>query len=486
MTVAPAPPSADRTMMMAPLIVGASAFVQAFDSSAIAVALPVMAKAFGVPAISLDLVITAYLVGATAFLPLCGWAADRFGARRVFLTAVIGFGLSSLACALATNLLWLIISRGVQGCMGALLLPVGRVIVLRSVPRDQTLSAISMLTLPLMLAPLLGPLLGGIILTAGSWRYLFLCNVLLSIAGTFAVYRYIHDVPGDVSRPLDVPGALMIGGSLVGITLGVGAVARGSDASLYAALLIGGGILSALLYWRHCHRVAHPVLDVTILRIRAVNVSNIGGLFPRLLISATSFLFALLFQIGFGLSPAATGGIIFANALGAVFGRSLLSPLLNRVSFRRLLTVNAVLVALAVGIAATFTTATPLPVLLALLFVQGLLRSIQLLALVTLGYADIAEKDMGSASTIASVSQQFALSLGIAASVLALHLSQTLLGTSRLTVDAIAPAFIVIAALSLLSLFWFLRLPPDAGESLVRRPARRQPQSHIPSLENET
>ncbi len=486
MTASVSPSQSARAAAIAPLIVGAAAFVQAFDSSAISVALPSMARAFGVPAISLDLVITAYLVGATAFLPLCGWAADRFGARRVFMTAVIGFGLASLGCALATSLVWLVIARAVEGCMGALLLPVGRVIVLRSVPRDQTVAAISMLTLPLMLGPLVGPPLGGLILTAGSWRYLFVCNIVLSICGAITVHRYIRDIPGDNPRPLDMRGLVLIGGGLIGTTCGIGAVARGAATSLYGALLIAVGIVSALLYWRHCQKTAHPVLDISILRVRTVNISNIGGLFPRLLISATSLLFALLFQIGFGLSPAAAGGIIFANAFGAVLGRWLLSPLLRRFSFRTVLTSNAVLVAMAVGSGAFFNPSTPLPLILGLLFVQGLLRSLQLISLVTLGYADIADKDVSSASTIASVSQQFGLSLGVAASVMTLQLSQTLLGTGGLTIEAISPAFLVIAALSLLSLFWFLRLPADAGSELVRRPKSRVETAEVKALENET
>lgn len=470
--------------MLAPLIVGASAFVQAFDSSAITVALPVMAEYFGVPAISLDLVITAYLVGATALLPLCGWAADRFGARRVFITAILGFGLSSLACAITTNLYWLMAARVVQGGMGALLLPVGRVIVLRSVPRDQTLAAISMLTLPLMMAPLIGPLLGGVILTAGSWRLLFLCNVALAIAGIIAVYRYISDVPGDPDRSLDVVGSILIGSSLTGITLGVAAIARGGAAVAYSSALIAGGILAALLYLRHCQRVRNPVLDLSVLRVQAVAASNIGGLFPRMLVSAISFLFALLFQLGFGLSPALTGGIIFANALGAFFGRWVLTAALARISFRNLLVVNALLVAITVSVAATLRSSTPILLILGLLFVQGLLRSVQLIALVTLGYADIGERDMGSASTLASVSQQFALSLGIAASVLTLQVGQIYLGTPQLTIEAIAPGFIVIAAISLLSLFWFLRLPADAGDTLVRRRPSAARDTQITPTEN--
>lgn len=482
MTAASASSTAGRASAIAPLIVGAAAFVQAFDSSAISVALPMMARAFGVPAISLGLVITAYLVGATAFLPLCGWAADRFGARRVFLTAVIGFGLASLACALATSLPWLILARAMEGCMGALLLPVGRVIVLRSVPRDQTVAAISLLTVPLMLGPLLGPLLGGLILTAGSWRYLFLCNVVLAICGTFAVRRYISDVPAAHPRPLDVTGFLLIGGALVGTTLGVGAMARGHANSYYGGGLIAAGIGCALLYWRHCLRVAHPVLDLRILRIMAVHISNVGGLFPRLLISATSFLFALLFQIGFGLTPAAAGGIIFANAAGAAMGRWGLTGLLARIGFRRLLIGNAWAIAITVAACAAFSQTTPIPLILCVLFLQGLLRSVQLIALVTLGYAGVAEKDMGSASTIASVSQQFALSLGITLSVLTLQITQGFAGEPRLTTDAIAPAFLVLAGVSLLSLFWFVRLAPDAGEELIRRTPSPQAQT----LESET
>lgn len=462
-------PAAARSRMLPALVVGAAAFMQAFDSSAIAVALPTMAQSFGVPALSLNLVITAYLIGATAFLPVCGWAADRFGARRVFQIAIIGFGLSSLICALATNLMALIIARTLEGCMGALLLPVGRVIVLRSVRREETIRAISFLTMPVMLGPLLGPPVGGLILMLGSWRWLFICNVIAAICGMIAVRRYLTEIPGENPRPLDIKGFALLSGALVGTTYGIGETARGGSDPLLIALLIGGGALCAVSYWFYSHRVAHPILDLSPLRFPALAIANIGGLFPRMLVSAIPFLLALLFQLSFGLTPAAAGGLIFANALGSIIGRWLLAPAVTYLGFKRLLLINGILLAILIAGCAFFDADTPRSLVMAVLFVQGALRSLQLLGLVTLSYADIPDRDMNSASTIASVSQQFALSLGIAASVVTLQLAQDYLGLTSLTHAAIAPSFLVLALLSLLSIFWFRRLDPMVGNNFVSR-----------------
>lgn len=468
-----------RRRMIAPLIVGAAAFMQAFDSSAITVALPPMAAAFGVPALSLNLVITAYLIGATAFLPVCGWAADRFGARRVFLVAIAGFGLSSLACALATSLPWLIAARTFEGCMGALLLPVGRIIVLRSVPRNEFVAAISLLTMPIMLGPLLGPPIGGVIVTLGSWRWLFVVNMVVAVAGLFAVRRFVADLPGEDRRPLDLKGLALIVSALVGVTYGVSTAARDGADLLVIGGLIAGGFVCAALYWLHCRRHPAPILDLRVLHIPTVAVTNIGGLFPRLIVSAAPFLLALLFQLGFGLSAAATGGLIFASALGAVLGRWLLTPVVTRFGFRQFLIVNGVLLALSIAACAWFRPETPYAVIAAVLFTQGLLRALQLIGLMTLSYADLPDSEVGSASTIASVSQQFALSLGIVVSVFALQTAQHMRGETLLSIGAIAPAFLVIAGVSLLSLLWVWRLPDSAGRNLVGNTAPAAAESEV-------
>lgn len=458
---------AKRTSVIAPLIVGAAGFMQTFDSSAITVALPPMAVDFKVTALSLNLVITAYLIGATAFLPLCGWAADRFGARRIFLLAITGFGLTSLACALSSSLPVLILARIIQGCMGALLIPVGRIIVFRAVPRKEVVKAVSILTLPSMFGPLLGPTIGGLLLSVGPWELLFFLNVAMALLGYWLIHRFIDDIPAQNPQPLDTKGYVLIALALVGISYGITTAAQ-DDSSLVTSLslLVGGGACG-LLYWQHCRSQTNPILDLTLLRMSTVAATNIGGIFHRMLISAGPFLLALLFQLGFGLSPAAAGGLIFAVALGSCFGRFIVTPIISVTGFRNFLALNSVALFLSMAVCAVFTHQTPYPVILCVLFVQGFLRSAQMIGLLSLSYAEATERELGQISTITSVSQQLALSTGIAVSVIAIHTTQTMLGEANVTADVLAPAFVFVGALCLLPLLWLMRLPADAGNHLI-------------------
>jgi EmrB/QacA subfamily drug resistance transporter len=453
----------DRQRTIVPLIIGAAAFMQAFDASSVLVALPRMAVEFGVPVISMNMVVVAYLIAATAFLPVCGWAADRFGARRMFLVAVAGFGLASLGCILAPSLGWLISARVVEGCMGALLLPIGRIIVLRGVEREDFAGSLAILTLPVMLGPLMGPTLGGLIVDLASWRWLFGVNIIVAVIGLWAVMRWVDEVPPQRGGPLDLPGFLLIGAALVGLTYGLTALARSLLPLPVALGLLVGGALCTFAYVRHCRRHAAPVLDFSSLRLPAVRATNIGGLFQRMIVSAVPFLLILLFQPVFGLDARTSGGLLFAGAMGALLGRWLMQPIVARVGVRRFLLVNSVLFASTVALCAAIGPQTPHLAIMALLFAQGAVRAAQLIGMMTMSYQGVPDREFGSVSTIASVSQQFALSIGIAIAVGMLSGMQALTGTMDLSREVIAPAFLLMAGLSLLSMLWFWPLPDEMG-----------------------
>ena len=456
-----------RGALLPPLIVGCAGFMQAFDANAVTVALPAMAKGFASPPLALGIVITAYLVGAAAFLPLCGWAAERLGARRLFLAAIALFGITSIACGVANSLPLLVIARFAQGCAGAMLLPVGRIIVLAHTPKGDMLRAMGLLTTPVMLGPLLGPPIGGLIVTFGSWRWLFFVNVPVALAGLALVRAYVPDIAARDVRPLDGRGAVLLSAALVGLTYGVSLAARPVSV-LPGLALIAAGLVGATGYVYHARRHPHPIVAGSLFAIRSFAASNLGGLFPRLLVSAVPFLLALLFQIGFGLSAVQAGGLVVASALGSLPSRWLVSALLRRWSFRTVLTLNAIAVAATVAICAAFTIATPHWIIMGLLFVQGSLRSLQLVTLMALGYADVEPGELPAASTIASLSQQIAMSLGIALAVPAVEIGRMASHVSTLSPAAIAPAFLLLAGLSLASLLWFLRLPASAGDHFGR------------------
>jgi MFS family permease len=438
--------------MTAALVVGCAGFLQSFDGNAVAVALPAMAHGFGVPALALGEVITAYLVGAAAALPLCGWLAERIGARPLFLAAIALFALTSVACGAANGVAALEGARLVQGCSGALLLPVGRIIVVgQSTSRETMLRAMGVMTTPVILGPLLAPPIGGLIVTVLSWRWLFLLNVPIALVGMALVARYVPRTPRPTPRPFDLLGTALLSSALAMATYGVSlaVVAQGRMPGL---ALIAAGLVATGGYLLHARRHAAPALPPALFARRTFAASNVGGIFPRMLVSAVPFLLTLQFQVGFGLSAAGAGGLVFASALGSLPARWLIGPLVARWSYRRVLAVNAVLIALSVAACALFTAATPRIVIMTVLALQGLIRSTQLVAMMAMSYSEIAPPETPAASTIASLSQQVAMSIGIAVAVAAVELG----GGGAIGVQR---AFVALGIVSLLSLLWTWGLP---------------------------
>ena len=462
----------DRRATITAAVVGCAAFVQAFDSSAVTMALPDIARDLSAPVLSLNVIITAYLMGATAALPLSAWLADRAGPRRTFIAALALFGVSTLLCGLSSSLTLLLAARVLEGCAGAMLLPVGRIIVLRSAQTQDFVRALAVMTMPIMLGPVVGPTVGGFIVTELSWRWLFLLNTPLTILGIFLILLFVEEQP-NLHVELDLVGALLIVMALLGITFGLGAVTRADVTPSVVGVIVVGALLCGLVYVFHARANPAAVLSLASFASFSARLSAIGGIFPRMLVSAVPFLLTMFFQVGLGLSAIEAGGLIFASAVGALLSRYCINPLLVMFGFRWILIVNGVLLALTVGLCAIFTAHTPHIFILALLFVQGLLRSLQLLVLNIVGYSELGEREFAAASTISSVSQQMAQGVGIAIAVVAVQLTQRLTGAPSTTIETIAPAFIAVALLSLLSIFWFVRLPLDAGAAMIVRKTKQ-------------
>jgi len=445
-------------------IVGCAAFVQAFDISSVAVALPDIACEFGGDPIAYNSVIIAYIIGATAVLPLCGWAVDRFGARRIFLAAVALFGVSAAICGIAGSVTMLLGARVVQGAAGAMLLPVGRVIILASVEEKGFVDAMAALTMPLMLGPVIGPPIAGALITLGSWRLLFLVMLPLAIAGFVLVYRRIAAMPAAHRHPLDIWGSIYLVSALASVAIGVGMINGQGAAWLRAVALIAAGIVLFALYVRHERRHPTALLSLSPMRRPLMRATNIGGIFPRMLTSSTPFLLAILFQQRFGMSAAEAGGIIFALAIGSLAGRAVVAALLRWLGFRTMLLANGIAMALSIAACSLFEPGLPIWIIAPILFVQGLLRSSQLIALSALGYAGMPRSEFSAASTISSLSQQLAQGLGIAISVQSVQLIARIAGEG-----AMAGAFVVLALVSLLSLGWIVPMARDAGDAMSGR-----------------
>ena len=458
-----------RHLRILPIIIGSALFMQTLDATIIANALPAMAKSLGETPLVLNLAITGYLLTAAVFLPISGWAADRFGSRTVFRAAIVLFAVSSLFCGASQTLWELVAARMVQGVAGAMMMPVGRLVLLRTVPKAQLVRALSLLTMPALLGPVLGPPLGGFIVTFGSWRWIFYINVPLGILGVVLTSLYMPNIKEEISQRLDLRGFVLTGAGLAAVVYGFENIGRDTLPPAAVTGLFVTGALCLMAYVLHARRTPDAILDLSVMRIPTFRASVLGGIFSRLSIGAGPFLNALLLQIGFGLNAFQAGLISFAAAAGALTMKTTARPILARYGFKRVLVFNTVISAIAVAATALFRPSTPYAVMMLVLLLGGFFRSLQFTALNALAYADVPQPQMSRASSLAAMMQQLSQSIGVGLAAILLHATLRYHHATALTADNITPAFAVIAALSMLSLLFFAGLPANAGAEVSGR-----------------
>lgn len=460
------PDAPQSTGRLVPMIIGAAMFMQTLDATVISNALPTMARSLNSDPITLNLAITAYLVTAAVFLPISTWIADRFGAKHVFRVAIAGFAISSMFCGMADTLGEIVLARMAQGLASALMLPVGRLVLLRTVPKSQLVRAMSYLTMPALLGPVLGPPIGGFIVTFADWRWIFWINLPIGALGLVLCTLYIPDIRELGHKPLDWRGFFLSGCGMAGLVYGFDNLGRNVLPFAVVAAMFGGGILCAILYVGHARRTEHPILDLSLLKIRTFTAASVGGLFSRIIIGASPFLLAMLLQVGFGLSAFEAGLLTFAGAVGALAMKVTAQPIIQRFGFRTILSINALIVAALSGCYAFFTASTPHWLLISTLLVGGFFRSLQFTALNALGYADVPEELMSRASSLSSMFQQLARSLGVGLGASLIHSTMAWNGSTHATTADIAPAFAIVALISLVGLFFYGTLPKDAGSEV--------------------
>jgi EmrB/QacA subfamily drug resistance transporter len=456
---------------MIPFIVGCALFMQMLDATVVATALPAMAISMGASVVRMNIAITSYLLAVAVFVPVSGWAADRYGSRKVFITAILLFMLSSIGCAAAQDIGQLVVFRVVQGLAGAMMVPVGRIILLRKVPKTELLKAMSFLSLPALLGPVIGPPLGGFLVTYASWHWIFLINIPVGILGLALI---LHFIPADLptaARRLDWVGFILSGLSLATLVSGFEALGHQSIPLGQLLALIGTGLVSGILYIAHARRSEHPILDLSLLRTPSFAISTLGGNLCRFAIGATPFLLAILLQVGFGLSPFAAGMITFTSAVGAMAMKLVATPIIQHFGFKKVLVVNAVLAGSFVALCGLFRADTPIWVMAVVLIVGGFFRSLQFTAVNTLTYADLSSEAMSRASSFAATAQQLGITLGVASAAVTLNLSMAWRGGSELAVVDVVWGFIVVGLITAASLFSFLRLPGNAGDHLHQNQA---------------
>ncbi len=452
----------DRAKLI-PLIVACALFMENTDSTVIATSLPVIAADLGEDPISLKLALTSYLVSLAIFIPISGWMADRFGARTVFRSALVVFMLGSVLCALSSSLEHFVGARFIQGLGGAMMVPVGRLVILRSVPKSEMVSALAYLTVPALIGPVIGPPLGGFITTYFDWRWIFFINIPIGLVGIALATIFIENVREEDVPPLDVTGFFLSGCGFALMMMGLATGGRYLVPPVVSGIAIALGLMFLALYVMHSRRVPAPVLKLALFRVRTFWVSAIGGSIFRIGVGAVPFLLPLYFQIGFGLNALQSGLLTFAAALGALGIKTVAQPILRRWGFRRVLVINAVIASVFIGTSALFTAQTPHIVILVVLFLGGLFRSLQFTAINAVGYADISNRDMSYATSLANVCQQLSLSLGVAFGAFVLEAAADLRGHGGPQASDFVPAFIAVSAISVLSVFAMMRLPPDAG-----------------------
>lgn len=453
--------------MVTPLIVATALFMENMDATVIATSLPAIAHDLHVDPIGLKLALTSYLVSLAVFIPISGWMADRFGARRIFRSAIVVFVLGSLLCAASASLSSFVLARFVQGMGGAMMVPVGRLVILRTTDKADLVRALSYLTVPALLGPVIGPPLGGFISTYFHWRWIFLINIPIGVLGWWLARRHIEDLRDEAVPPLDWVGFALTGVGLSLLMLGLASEGKHLVSTGWSLALGGMGMALLLLYLAHYRKAVHPLLDLSLLRLPTFHAGVVGGFMFRVGIGATPFLLPLMLQLGLGFSPFVSGLLTCATAVGAIFMKTIVARILRRFGFRRVLIVNSVLAGLSIAAYALFYEAPSYVWMLAVFILGGCLRSLQFTSLNAISFADVTPASMSHATSLSGVAQQLAAGFGVTVGAFVVQGVATLRGHEQLGVGDFAWAFVVMGVLTMLSGLMFVRLDRRSGEALA-------------------
>src|SRR5215475_11525985 len=452
-----------------PLIVAVALFMENMDSTVIATSLPAIAADIGTNPLALKLAVTSYLLALAVFIPVSGWTADRFGTRTVFRTAIAVFMLGSIGCELSGALDQFVAARIVQGMGGAMMTPVARLILVRSIDRRELINAMVWVTLPALIGPLIGPALGGFITTFISWHWIFLINIPIGLAGIVLATIFIEDVRAETPDPFDPIGAVLAGLGISGLVFGGSLLGLNLVPTSAVLALIVGGAVAAYAYVLHARRTPAPVLDLSLLAIPTMRAAVLGGFMYRSGIGAMPFLLPLLLQLGFNLTAFESGLITLSNVVGAMGMKTVIPVILRRHGFRRVLVVNALVSAAMVATCATFTPGVSFAWIVAVSIVGGFFRSLEFTSLNTIAYADVDNRRMSRATSLVAVGQQLSISVGVAVGALAVDVTLWMRGRDTITAADFQPAFVTIAVIAGCACFVFARMPADAGAELARR-----------------
>jgi EmrB/QacA subfamily drug resistance transporter len=463
-----------RPSVLTALIIATALFMENMDGTVLATSLPAIAADLKQDPIVLKLALTSYMLTLAVFIPASGWVADKLGARTVFCSAIGVFTVGSILCGSASTLPTLIAARVFQGLGGAMMVPVGRLVLLRTTAKSEMVDALAYLTVPALIGPVVGPPLGGFITTYFHWRWIFWINVPIGLLGIALSLRFIENVREEAVARFDFKGFALSGAGLLSLIFGMTIIGRDlAPPPVVAGLMVGGAALLAL-YAAHARRVPDPIVDLDLLKLQTFFAGVVGGFLFRLGIGAIPFLLPLMLQIGFGLNPFQSGSLTFAAAAGAMAMKFSASTLIRRFGFRQILIYNALISAAFLASYGLVDASTPHWLLLLGLLAGGYFRSLQFTSLNALSYAEIDQHRMSRATSFASVSQQMSSAVGVAVAAASVESMQWAFGDAQLTARDMKYSFFVVALVTLSSLVFFLRLKPDAGSEVSGARADRE------------
>ena len=454
-----------------PWLVAVAFFMEALDTTILNTAVPAIAKALGVVPLSMKAVLSSYTLSLAVFIPISGWMADRFGTRRVFSSAIGIFTLGSFLCGISSNIHVLVACRILQGCGGAMMVPVGRITMVRTFAKSELIRAMSFVAIPGLIGPMLGPIAGGLIVGYFHWRVIFFVNLPIGLLGLYLVYRHLPDYREKNTHPLDVAGLILFGSGigLLSYVLEVFGEHTLSGRAMLELLAISALLLTA--YGLKATLTEFPLLRLTLFRIRTFRSAVSGSYFTRLGIGGIPFLFPLLYQVGLGFTPIQSGLLMMPQAMAAMSLKMTMPWILRRFGYRSVLVSNTIILGLLIVLFATIGAGTPVWLIVVQVFTFGFFTSLQYTSMNTLAYADVTEEETSSASTIASTMQQMSISFGVATASLAtaFFIPDRFQTSAPEMIRGIHEAFLALGVLTVLSTIIFRELKNDDGDAVSQR-----------------
>jgi EmrB/QacA subfamily drug resistance transporter len=461
----------ETSKRLLPWLVAVAFFMESLDTTILNTAVPAIAAALHVVPLSMKAVLSSYTLSLAVFIPISGWMADRFGTRRVFASAIGLFTIGSLLCGVSRNIHLLVACRILQGCGGAMMVPVGRLTIVRTFARSELIRAMSFVAIPGLVGPMLGPVAGGFIVGYFHWRVIFFVNIPIGLAGLYMVYRHLPDYREKHTPPLDLVGLILFGSGVALLSYVLEVFGEHSLSSREILGLLALALFLLTGYAVHAARTEFPLLQTALFRIRTFRTSVSGSFFTRLGIGGIPFLFPLLYQVGLGFSPIQSGMLMMPQALAAMSLKIFMPKILNRFGYRRVLISNTIILGIQIALFTTIGIDTPVWVIVLQVFCFGFFTSLQYTSMNTLVYADVTEPQTSAASTIASTMQQMSISFGVATASLAaaFFIPDRFHSDAPEMIHGVHKAFLVLGVLTVISTIVFRELKSRDGANVSKQ-----------------